>query len=205
MVISMTIILQRQRPSAPLCGLGSEARSAIAEGERDYPWDDDALRSAWQTELDLLAAALRTESDSDASGAIREFLELRDQRRAMLTPEQIDYERQREWTEGLAKYVELTIWRAADQASECAPVAALARDGDFHDYGSADRKWSQEIDQMRRMAGDHGDGRFYYSGMAQAALLDRVATGWTSRRLLPEVFQEDLLREAVSVAAVPPQ
>ena len=190
-------------------GLEAEARLvaselAIGPGERAYPWDDDALRTSWQAELDVLAQALRAGSDAEALAKARTFLALRDERRASLSPALAEYERQREWTEGLAKYIELSIWRAADAASEYEPVAALTRDRDFQAYRAATQKWQQEIDQLRRMASDHGDGRFYYSGMAQAVLLDRLAEGWKARALGPGVFQEDLLREAISARSVTP-
>ena len=171
---------------------------AIAAGERAYPWDDEALQAAWQAELDALAEGVRAESDADALAAARDFLSLRDERRASLPAALAAYERQREWTEGLAKYIELSVWRAADAASDYEPVAALAQDRSFHGYGAATDRWTQEIDQLRRMADDHGDGRFYYSGMAQAMLLDRLAAGWKERVLEPGQFLDILLKEAVA-------
>jgi hypothetical protein len=83
--------------------------------ERSYPWDDDTLKAAWQAELETLAAAAFAESDAEAVELARQFLDLRGQRRAegRLTAALIDYEQQREWLEGLAKYAELTLLRAA--------------------------------------------------------------------------------------------
>lgn len=48
-------------------------------------------------------------------GLARQFLEPRDQRRVRngLDAELVDYERQLEWEEGLAKYIELEILRQA--------------------------------------------------------------------------------------------
>jgi len=46
--------------------------------------------------------------------------------------------------------------------------------------------------------GHSDEKRFYYSGMAQAFLLDRLSPGWKQQILSPGVFQEDLLRRAVS-------
>ncbi|NKQ36994.1 MAG: hypothetical protein HF973_15450 [Chloroflexi bacterium] len=51
---------------------------------------------------------------------------------------------------------------------------------------------------MGRMADDVGDGRFYYSGMAQAALLDRLLPDWKEQALTDGVFLEDLLETAVT-------
>ncbi|MFO7624532.1 MAG: hypothetical protein R6V73_09280 [Anaerolineales bacterium] len=48
------------------------------------------------------------------------------------------------------------------------------------------------------MAGSCGDGRFYYSGMAQAMLLDELLPGWKEQALREGVFLEDLLRSTLS-------
>ena len=84
-----------------------------------------------------------------------------------------DYE---EWLEGLARYTELEIWRQgfADGYTSLSETSQLS---DFDNYSGFDNRWSQELSQIRRMASDDGDGRFYYSGMAQAYLLDRLAAG----------------------------
>jgi hypothetical protein len=63
---------------------------------------------------------------------------------------------------------------------------------------SAQRKWNQEIDQMRRMSRDSGDERFYYSGFAQAVLLDRLSPGWKEALFNDGIWLEDLLRAVVS-------
>ena len=46
------------------------------------------------------------------------------------------------------------------------------------------------------MASAEGDGRFYYSGFAQAALLDRLLPGWKERAMLEGVWLDDLLKVA---------
>jgi hypothetical protein len=58
--------------------------------------------------------------------------------------------------------------------------------------------WTNEEDQLRRMAGDEGNGRFYYSGWVQAVLLDRLNPGWQARLFEQDVMLEDLLRAAVA-------
>lgn len=50
----------------------------------------------------------------------------------------------------------------------------MSADLDFDQYQKFDQCWQQETDQIARMASNEGDGRFYYSGMAQAVLLP----GW---------------------------
>jgi hypothetical protein len=186
---------------------GIEAGERLAAAERAgrrwqeaYPHQDEAFVAAWQAELDLLQAAVRAEDAAETADLTRQFLAGREARReaANLSPELIDYERQREWTEGAALYNELHILRQAYGDDAYRPVAAMAADPEFDAYEKFEQRWRQETDQMTRMAGNDGDGRFYYSGMAQAVLLDRLSPGWKTRYFADGVFLEDLLRTAVA-------
>lgn len=176
------------------------AAEMVGAVEAGYPWQDADLQANWQLELDLLTAALEAESEAEIIELTRQFLAQRQQRRqaAGLANTQIDFERQREWLEGLARYVELEIWRQAAE-SDYQPHPTLADDSDFDEYGSFASRWSQEVDQIGRMAADEGDGRFYYTGMAQAVLLDRLLPSWKEVAFDDGVFLEDLLAEAVNI------
>lgn len=171
------------------------AETAVSQQESLYP-NDPALQANWQTELNLLAAALQP--DADTAALARQFLAQRQQRRqqANLSPDLIAYEQQREWLEGLARYAELELWRQAAQTDGYSPLSALGDDPKFSGYTTFDRRWQQEIDQIGRMA-DAGDGRFYYTGMAQAVLLDRLLPGWKEQALAEGVWLEGLLETAV--------
>jgi hypothetical protein len=96
----------------------------------------------------------------------------------------------------MAKYVELAIWREAHNAEEYEPLPDMAADPDFKEYGSFKQRWSQEMGQMARQAEQEGETRFYYTGMAQAMLLDRLLPGWKDRALLKDTWLETLLAEA---------
>lgn len=54
---------------------------------------------------------------------------------------------------------------------------------------------------MMRMARAGDESRFYYTGMAQAVLLDRLDPDWKSWLFEPGVWLEDLLVEAISTAS----
>jgi len=168
------------------------------EYDHQYPWDDVSLQADWQIELDLLAEALQTADQNQTVELARRFIEVRATRRdsAKLTPELIAYEQQREWLEGLARYAELEIWRQAF-TGEYSPVPETASLPDFDNFTGFETRWSQEIDQMRRMADDEGDGRFYYSGMAQAYLLDRLMPNWKLNAFEEEFRLDDFLREVL--------
>jgi len=187
-----------QGQEAPQRLTAAELSTAAAEA---YPVDDQAFRDAWQQELDLLADAVEASSDAETARLAREFLDSRTTRRRQMDADLIAYERQREWLEGLAKYVELAIWQAAATTPAYEPAAALQDDPEFDGYDGFDQRWNQEVDQIRRMAGNDGDGRFYYSGWAQAVILDRLLPGWKTEALADGVFLEDLLQSALEQPA----
>jgi hypothetical protein len=175
----------------------ADSEMAVRQWEGQYPWDDGGLRDAWQTELALLAEAVQAPSDGEAAELARQFLVQRDRRRETygLDSALVDYERQREWLEGLAKYVELEVWRQASTTPGYEPLPALAGDPEFKGYATFEQRWAQEMGQLRRAAAQE-DGRFYYSGMAQAVLLDRLMPEWKEQVMEEGVFLEDLLRAA---------
>lgn len=174
------------------------AETTNLQFENRYPWDDSSLQADWQTELDLLADAMEASDQARTLELARRFIDIRAARRvfAGLSPELVSYEQQREWLEGLARYAELEIWRQASKGdySSLPETVSLPK---FDRYSRFERRWSQEIDQIRRMAGDEGDGRFYYSGMAQATMLDRLMPGWKERALDEGIWLDDLLSEAL--------
>lgn len=175
------------------------AENAAPSGESGYPWDDASFQAAWQTELDILAEAVQADSDEAMAELARQFLAQRAQRReaAGLSDELLRYEQQREWVEGLARYVELELWQQAALDDTYTPVDALQVDGDFAGYNTFDKRWNQEVGQIGRMADDVGDGRFYYSGMAQAVILDHLLPGWKDQVWDANVFLDDLLAGVV--------
>ena len=183
---------------------GTVAPDRLAAAERAnraearYPWDDAASEQAWQDELKLLQQAALAETDGEARDLAGQFLARRDERRkaAGLDAELIDYERQREWLEGLAKYAELAIGRAAGAAADYAPVPDLVKDPEFRSYRTRERFWSRQIGEVPRTATRVDESRFYYGGMAQAVVLDRLLPGWKERAFSGETMIEDLLREA---------
>jgi len=175
------------------------AGNAAPPGESGYPWDDASFQAAWQTELNILAEAVQADSDEVMAELARQFLAQRAQRReaAGLSDALIRYEQQREWVEGLARYVELELWQQAALDDTYTPVDALQVDGDFAGYNTFDKRWNQEVGQIGRMADDVGDGRFYYSGMAQAVMLDHLLPGWKDQVWDANVFLDDLLAGVV--------
>lgn len=188
---------------------GMLAPQKLAQAERasrlvtSYPWAEQPLIAAWREELDLLSLSAEVAwgetSDAEVLDLARRFLAQRAARRLNLglSRELIAYEQQREWAEGLARYVELAVWRQAYLDKEYQPLPEVLPLADFNAYQGFPQRFAQELDQIPRMASAEGDGRFYYSGFAQAALLDRLLPGWKERAMQEGVWLDDLLKEAI--------
>ncbi len=176
----------------------ASAERAAAEVERGYPFGRAASEEAWRRELGLLTSCLRAPTREEARALAQRFLECRQDRRDRLglAAALVGCERQREWLEGLAKYVELESWRRAALTPGYRPLAALKSDPGFKAYAGFQGRLSREVGQI---AWAKEDTRFYYSGMAQAMILDRLMPGWKSRAFVQDVWLEDLVAEAVRV------
>jgi hypothetical protein len=162
-----------------------------------YRWDDPALTDDWHGEMVRLVQAARARSDGEAIELARQFLAARKKRRSAhgLNSDLVNYELQREWLEGLAKYAEVSIGRVAATTPGYEPVSSLAADPGFKRYVNRERYLSQQLDETLRTAGREGEVRFYYSGMAQALLLDRLLPGWKQLIFKQGVALEGLLQE----------
>jgi hypothetical protein len=180
-------------------GIAAPDKLAAAETinrqvEAHYPWADVNLQADWQTELDILAEALQSTDPVNTRALVNRFLDTRSARREAAGLSPIAYEQQREWLEGLARYAELESWRQAN-INGYSPLPETIDLPDFDGYAGFETRWSRELQQMTRMADHQGDGRFYYSGMAQAYLLDQLLPDWKARAFDTGVWLEDLLAE----------
>jgi hypothetical protein len=150
-------------------------------------------------ELDLLYRAATAGTEAEAFDLARQFLDRREQRRLStgLGADLVDFEKEREWLEGLAKYAELEIGRTAAETSTYHPLAAMDIDSDFNHYAGRAKFREDQLSELKRMTNNDGEVRFYYTGMAQAVVLDRLMPGWKSQAFEQDVYLEDLLRQAV--------
>ena len=100
--------------------------------------------------------------------------------------------------QGLSRDVDRYLPVVTAETNTCyRPRGVTENDPSFKQYRNWDRVWSQQIDEIKRTGGRSGDTRFYYSGMAQAALLDRLLPNWKDRAFEPGIVLEELLKEAV--------
>ena len=175
-----------------------EAAEKATALEGEYARHESAMRADWRDEMRLLATATSSAPRGEVADLARRFLVRRQQRRAGagLTADLMDYEREREWLEGLAKYVELETWRAASETATYHPLPATAGDPHFGVYSTFQAKWSRELGQLARS--DPDETGFYYSGMAQGLLLDWLMPSWKTKALADGVWLEDLVAAAVT-------
>ncbi len=177
--------------------LAAAERSMVSEGK--YPWDQPASEESWKQELELLYRAATADTDASATELARQFLAQRDLRRATtdLSGDLVDFEREREWLEGLAKYAELDIGLVAAETPAYQPLEAIQENPDFKNYSGRVKFWSNQLSEVKRMTNNDSEARFYYTGFAQAVTLDRLMPDWKSEAFDEGVYLEDLLRQAV--------
>jgi len=142
-----------------------------------YPLDDPENYALLLLEEEALALALETDDDAEAAGWAAEALRLRRQRTGELAEEHVRYETAMEMQEGTAVY-----------------VARLA-------LGTArDTTRLREIRAPRELR-----WRFYDTGAALGATLDRLDPSWKSRvESEPDVTMDTLLGEALRRRGVAP-
>lgn len=186
-------------------GVTNPARLAQSEQavrmESSYPFDDDGFQASWKEEMQLLLDALDAQTDVEALDLAHQYWLHREARRQeyAFSLDMADYERQREWLEGLAKYSELALGHRAGTNRAYLPVIAIQDDPDFAAYSRQEEFWQQQLKESVRSALRSGESRFYYSGLVQAALLDRLSPGWQVLILTTDLALEDLLRELTPV------
>jgi hypothetical protein len=176
-----------------------EAARAAYRPAAAYPWEQDGYRAAWLEEVTLLQSALAAADRAVRRDLVRQVLRKREERRRrfILDQAQLAFERQIEWLEGLAKYVELESWRLA-ATSGYRPLEPMRADPQFHAYSGYDGQWRTERMNMKIGLNLHGDLPFYYTGAMQARLLDALRPDWKKGFIGSERQLEELLGEAVT-------
>ena len=176
-----------------------EKAESVHKLGKEYEPFSDSFKPEWKWEGALLADALQAKTQAEKIELLRQFLEVRDARRKeyKLDSDLIDYERQLEWEEGTAKYIEVAILKLAGETEGYQALAEMKNDADFKQYQKTDQRWSQELLQLRYQT-TSGESQLYMTGMAQAFLLDELLPGWKDKYWSDGIFLEDLLRDAVA-------
>ncbi|MHB2156245.1 hypothetical protein ACX8XN_17865 [Calditrichota bacterium GD2] len=155
--------------------------------EQKYPYQNQDFIDLWNKEGFLLWEALSTDDRQSMKETIREFIRIRQERREryQITADLLDFERELEWLEGLAKYAEIRFYE-------------LAAEGNYRSEAVQYRKglphWQMEFSRLRNSLGEQGsDFRFYLAGMAQARLLDRIDPDWKTKIMTTNLSLDELL------------
>ncbi|MFB0564617.1 MAG: hypothetical protein ACETWK_02940 [Candidatus Aminicenantaceae bacterium] len=160
--------------------------------KKHYPFEDEVFKNTWNKEGSLLAAILREKEELERIELIQSFLEMRTKRRvdASLSPELIAFERELEWLEGLAKYVEMRFSElgSSQQGEVESKAYRIVRNRLQYDF-------SWRISKLGEL---HGDLRFYLSGAIQAMILDKISPGWKHKIIIKKnTCLEDILQAAI--------
>ncbi len=158
-------------------GGGPRWRSENSMLVAQYP-ASRAENNAWgRIEGRLLRAALEAEGD-DLWRRTIDFLRVRHHRQSMLQGPWVEYETGAELNEGLAEYFAL---RAVELGDSMYEPTAQAQELGLDDYGVESETFARFRERLDCLCvGGRGAERqrFYWSGAAQALLLDRLCEDW---------------------------
>jgi hypothetical protein len=155
-----------------------------------YPALAVANTVGFALEGNLLADALRSRSAKELRAPAVGWLAVRRERHKALPAEAVAYEDGIEYLEGLAKYVEYRLLQVLEGRT---PGPALAWAQGFRGYADLGRQREALVRRLaQNMRGEvnvnndpYGASpvrmRLYYSGMAVAAVLDRLSPGWKKK------------------------
>lgn len=161
-------------------------------------------------EAEALFEALTAENESAMIAAAKRWLAVRLERRALLPQSAITYEDANEFTEGLAKYVELKLMDVLEGQK---PGAALWLAQGFTGFNQKLAYREKLLKAMRaNLRGEvnvNNDRfgtapvrfRLYFSGMAIAALLDQLDVDWKTKIKDPNQTLTDLAAAALKLTS----
>ena len=152
-----------------------------------YPVFDPANEAGWALEGRLLARALAARSTSELRERAREFVAAREARQRRLGTDFSDFEQLAELNEGLAEYTLVRSLQLA-AADPTLPWRAGAEAEVRHHWARLDRL-TADVRQSLRL-------RFYATGPAMGALLDRLAgPAWRNDLVRHDLTVQDELAE----------
>src|SRR5262249_39175485 len=144
----------------------------------------------------LLFAALESGETDTIRERARQFLAVRRLRQSEREPRFTTFDKGAESNEGLAEYAGtgafLSIPRAVHEKKRAVPLAPL----DARRYLLGKYTKLKSISQ----AGKNARLRFYYTGSAQALLLDRLLPDWKKKVQFDAMAVQDILAEAAKFA-----
>ena len=145
------------------------------------------LDARYAAEGQALRDGIIAKAEEDALRAAAAFLQARQSRRAN-HPDLISFERTLEWTEGLARYADVSLMQLAGSPDYI---------GMIH-YPDSAKAWQEFLTQLSDPASIPTGLRDRYAilGAGEAFLLDRLMLDWKAKAMPGKTALEELLAEA---------
>ncbi|MEQ8768595.1 MAG: hypothetical protein RL885_32110 [Planctomycetota bacterium] len=184
-------------------------RGADESALRFYPTLSVVNNVGFALESDLLLEALSADSEAAVRDAALRWLAVRAHRRTSLPSSAIPYEDEVEFSEGLAKFVELKLFETLEGST---PSDALWWSQEFRGFDDLSWLRDRRLDDLRRnLTGEqvvnndrYGTAplrfRLYYSGMGIAALLDALGTSWREDIFRTQISLTDLVHRELAAS-----
>jgi hypothetical protein len=166
-----------------------------------YPETEARLGALFNIEGQLLFAALQSKEDKVLKKLIHQFLAVRAWRRSEMEERFAEFENGAESNEGLAEYAGVRGVVIGLRAAAEKRLRLPFRYRDEAEYLESKYRKLNSITE----AGRNSRLRFYYTGSAQALLLDRLMKDWKRRVQFESAVLEDLLAEATQFSAAASQ
>ena len=180
----------QRSPSRPGMKWGYENAMLIFE----YVGTSARNNALFAIEARELEAALLAKDVSEMGTHVRDFLLIRGERQRTLDPRFAEFERGAELNEGIAEYA------GTKAVLEAFGTAAAKKTGMMFEAESAEKFLAGKYSVLKSInrIGSNVRRKFYFTGSAQALLLDRLLPGeWKNRVQYKGASLEELLREAV--------
>ena len=158
-----------------------------------FPYDSAKVVERFHQYRDALRRGLAVRTGEESEQAMRDVLVARTALRGVLSPADWRYFEFQLWQEGISRYTELRVARAA---ADQTPLPAYSRLPDVISYAAAADSLRNNLDRELSSLSLTGWKRvaFYPTGAAEGLLLDRVNPSWRARYFAERFALEPLYR-----------
>lgn len=159
----------------------------------EYQESSARNNALFSIEAKILQAALESKNQSELINKVREFLTIRGLRQSELAPRFAEFEKGAELNEGLAEYAGTKAVLAGMRAAEKKQISVSFNESDDKSFL---RKKYETLASITKI-GRNIRLKFYYTGSAQAFLLDRLMPDWKTKVQMEGKSLQDLLEISV--------
>lgn len=166
-----------------------------------YPVIDPVNNALLVIEGNILTDALLAKKSDGFPEKVKQFVAVRTYRQARLEPAFAEYEKFVEYSEGLARYVELKFLQRGEKME---PVRDMYYYNGFYGYkGVLYEQYEKKISRILSIDEKEQNKsgpislklKFYETGALQGLLLDEILPHWKKEIFKENIYQSDLLAE----------